>query len=222
MIDHTALKPETQKTQIVDLCKEAREHGFGAVCLSPTWIAVAKKELEGTHVRIASVIGFPHGNTLSCVKAFEAERAIELGADELDMVVNIGALKDSNEFTVACDIRAVVSIARPNSCVVKVIIEAALLTTAEKELACRLAKKEGADFVKTSTGFAGEGKGATVEDVRMMRSWVGDSLGVKAAGGIRDCGTVLSMIQAGATRIGCSNSVQILREFRLRRCVAAD
>lgn len=218
IIDHTALKPESQNKQIVQLCREACECGFGAVCVAPTWVDVAKKELRGTEIRIASVIGFPHGNTRSQVKAFEAKRAIELGANELDMVINIGALKDSNEETVTKDIEAVAKVAHSNSSLVKVIIEAGILTTTEKELACRLAKQAGADFIKTSTGFAGDGKGAKVEDIRLMRNCVGNTLGIKAAGGIRDCATALEMIRAGANRLGCSNSVQILEQFRTQHC----
>jgi deoxyribose-phosphate aldolase len=218
MIDHTALKPQTQESHILRLCKESRIYGFGAVCLAPVWVEVAKRELAGTEVKIASVVGFPHGNTLPQVKALEVERAMQLGATEFDMVINIGALKDRNEKVVTADIEAVVKAAQTNSGLVKVIIEAALLTEAEKQLACRLAKKAGADFVKTSTGFAGEGKGATVEDVRLMRASVGGMLGVKAAGGIKDYDTAMSMIEAGATRLGCSSSVQILEQFRSCHC----
>ncbi len=218
MIDHTALKPQTQRAHIIQLCEEAMEYGFAAVCLAPTWVETARKELGEAQTKIASVIGFPHGNTLSSVKAFEVERAMELGATEFDMVINIGALRDRNEGVVTEDIEAVVNVAHSSSCLVKVIIEAALLTVPEKQLACRLAEKAGADFVKTSTGFAGEGKGATVEDVRLMRGSIRATLGVKAAGGIKDCGTALSMIAAGATRLGCSSSVQILEEFRSRHC----
>jgi deoxyribose-phosphate aldolase len=218
MIDHTALKPQTQESHILKLCEEARTYGFGAVCLAPTWIEAANGQLTGTGVKIASVIGFPHGNTLSKVKAFEAESAMELGATEFDMVINIGALKGRNEKLVAADIEAVVRVAHTGSGLVKVIIEAGLLTEAEKQLACRLAKKAGADFVKTSTGFAGEGKGATVEDVRLMRASVDGALGVKAAGGIKDCPTALRMIEAGATRLGCSSSIQILEQFKSYRC----
>lgn len=222
MIDHTALKPETQHKQIVQLCQEACECGFGAVCVAPTWVDVAKKELGVTEIRIASVIGFPHGNTRSQVKAFEADRAINLGANELDMVINIGALKDSNEKAVTQEIEAVVRIAHSNSSIVKVIIEAGLLTIPEKELACRLTKQAGADFVKTSTGFAGDGKGAKVEDIRLMRNCVGNTLGIKAAGGIRDCATALEMIRAGANRLGCSSSVQIIGQFRTKHYAESD
>lgn len=218
IIDHTALKPETQHKQIVQLCQEACECGFGAVCVAPTWVDVAKKELRATEIRIASVIGFPHGNTRSQVKAFEAERAIDLGANELDMVINIGALKDSNEKAVTQEIEAVVRVAHSNSSIVKVIIEAALLTIPEKELACRLTKQAGADFVKTSTGFAGDGNGAKVEDIKLMRNCVGNKLGIKAAGGIRDCAAALVMLRAGANRLGCSSSVQILEQFRTQHC----
>jgi len=213
MIDHTVLKAQAQESHILRLCEEAREHGFGTVCLAPVWVQLARRELAEAHVGIASVIGFPHGNTLSSVKAYEAEQAMQLGATEFDMVINIGALKDRNEKTVGSDIEAVVEVARRNSCIVKVIIEAALLSSDEKQLACQLARKAGADFVKTSTGFAGEGKGATVEDVKSMKEWVDGKLGVKAAGGIRDCETAISMVEAGASRLGCSSSVEILRQF---------
>jgi len=219
MIDHTALKPETKHAQVVQLCQQACEYGFGAVCLAPTWVDVAKNELKGSVIKIASVIAFPHGNSLPSVKAFETKRVIDLGADELDMVVNIGALKDSNEKLVIEDITAVVNVARANHCLVKVIIETGLLTTAEKKMACQLVKKAGADFVKTSTGFAGEGKGANVEDIRFIYDCVGDTLGIKAAGGIRDYVTALKMIKAGATRLGCSSSIQILDQFSVQQCV---
>lgn len=218
MIDHTALKPRTQHYQIVQLCQEAREYGFGAVCIASAWVDVVKKELGQAKVKIASVIGFPHGNARSEVKAFEAERAIDLGANELDMVINIGALKDSNEKAVAKDIEAVVKVAHSDSSLVKVIIEAGLLTTREKKTACLLVKQAGAHYIKTSTGFAGEGKGATVEDIRLMYEYVGDALGIKAAGGIRDCTTALEMINAGATRLGCSSSVRILEQFKVQHC----
>jgi len=167
-----------------------------------------------TDVKIATVIGFPLGNTLSKVKAFEAEQSLELGADELDMVINIGALKDANEKFVISDIESVVRVASSKSAIVKVIIETRLLANSEKELACLLAERAGADFVKTSTGFAGEGKGAKVEDIRLMYNCVGDKLRIKAAGGIKDCKTALKMIKAGASRLGCSHSVQIYEEFR--------
>jgi deoxyribose-phosphate aldolase len=216
MIDHTVLKPQTQEAEVVRLCQEAREYGFGAVCIAPVWVRLAVRELSGTRAKVASVIGFPHGNTLSSVKAMEASRVVELGAMELDMVINIGALKDHDDEVVAKDIEAVVGIARPARALVKVIIEAGLLTVEEKRRACGLARRAGADFVKTSTGFAGEGKGATPEDVKLMRDSVGYEMGVKAAGGIRDFATALRLIQAGATRLGCSSSIQIIREFRIR------
>ncbi|MHC4687609.1 MAG: deoxyribose-phosphate aldolase [Planctomycetota bacterium] len=212
MIDHTALKPETTREQIVQLCEEAREFGFGAVCIAPAWVRDAVEILAGTAAKIATVIGFPHGNTLSVVKAFEANKAIEAGTHELDMVIHVGALKSGEQELVLQDIHSVVEIGqRKPGTVVKVILETALLTDTEKVLGCQLTEKAGADFVKTSTGFAS--MGATIDDVARLRRVVGDRLGVKAAGGIRDLATARAMIEAGATRLGCSSSVSIMKEF---------
>lgn len=211
-IDHTALKAETTRDQIVRLCDEAREFGFGAVCIAPSWLPFAVEQLTGTSVRIATVIGFPLGNTLSAVKAYEAERAIAAGAHELDMVIHVGALKSGEQEAVYEEIRSVVEIAhRTPGTLVKVILETALLTNSEKVLGCHLAEKAGADFVKTSTGFAAAG--ATIDDVAFLRRMVGIRLGVKAAGGIRDLATARAMVKAGATRLGCSSSVSIMKEF---------
>jgi deoxyribose-phosphate aldolase len=211
MIDHTALKPETSASQIEQLCSEAREYGFVAVCIPPYWVSLADRLLSGTPTKIATVIGFPHGNTIPDVKCYEAERAIASGAHELDMVINIGALKSGDEQAVLHDIIAVVQVAlKSSSVIVKVIIETALLTKDEKVKACRLTEAGGAHFVKTSTGFGPAG--ATREDIILLRSLVGQRMGVKAAGGIRDLATAQSMIQAGASRIGCSASVHILND----------
>lgn len=205
--DHTLLKPEATKEQILALIKEAKDYQFMSVCVNPTWVKLAKKELADSNVKVCTVIGFPLGATTSAVKAFEAKEAVENGADEVDMVINIGALKDQNDALVQADIAAVVK-AVPNETIVKVIIETCLLTDEEKRKACELAQKAGADFVKTSTGFAGGG--ATVEDVRLMRATVGPEMGVKASGGVKTIADVKAMIEAGATRIGTSSGKQII------------
>lgn len=213
MIDHSALRPETSKGQIMQLCEEARTFSFGAVCIAPVWISLSKRLLEDTDVRVTTVIGFPHGNSLSKVKAYEAEKAIDEGAHELDMVIHVGALKSGDYEAVFSDIHSVVEIAdRKRGALVKVIIETSLLKDEEKVMACQLIEKAGAGFVKTSTGFTGAG--ATLEDIQLIRKTVGGRLGVKAAGGIRDLATALSMIEAGADRLGCSASVSIIGEFR--------
>lgn len=212
IIDHTALRPETTEAQILQLCAEAREFGFGAVCVAPAWVALAVEQLANTRVKTVSVVGFPHGDTLSTVKAIEASQAIAGGAQELDMVIRVGALKSGKDQVVLQDIRTVVGAARQRAGnLVKVILETALLSESEKVLGCRLAAQGGADFVKTSTGFAAGG--ATVYDVSLLRRTVGDRLGVKAAGGIRDLATALAMVKAGASRLGCSSSVAIMQAF---------
>ncbi|MDH3504502.1 MAG: deoxyribose-phosphate aldolase [Nitrospirota bacterium] len=211
LIDHTALKPETTKDEIRRVCEEACTFGFGAVCVSPLWIPLATRCLAGSPVRIATVIGFPHGNTLPDVKAYEAKLAIEAGAHELDMVIQIGLLRAGNHGAVLDDIQGVVNVARrphPSKILVKVILETSLLNKEEQQIGCQLAEKAGADFVKTSTGFTGSG--ATIEDVGFLRRIVGKRLGVKAAGGIRDLITALTLINAGASRLGCSSSVAIM------------
>ncbi len=220
-IDHTALKPETPRSRIEALCAEAREHGFAAVCVNPTWVGLAAHLLHGSPVKACTVIGFPLGATLTAVKALEAREAILAGAQELDMVINIGRLKDREDEFVVDDIGAVVAVARTTAqeldrdpILVKVIIETALLTDEEKRRACRAAQQAGADFVKTSTGFAGGG--ATVEDVRLMRETVGPEMGVKAAGGIRTAADALAMLEAGADRIGASAGVHIVHDLRGR------
>ena len=206
-IDHTALKPDTTMEQIDALLEEAKEHGFKSVCVNPTHVAHAKEVLEGSDVLVCTVIGFPLGATTSEVKAFETEDAIKKGANEVDMVINIGALKDGRDEDVKKDIESVVSAA--NGVTTKVIIETSLLTEAEKVRACELAVAAGADFVKTSTGFSTGG--ATAEDIKLMRETVGPDLGVKASGGIRSYEDVKTMIDNGATRIGASAGVKILK-----------
>ncbi|HHV26022.1 MAG TPA: deoxyribose-phosphate aldolase [Tissierellia bacterium] len=208
IIDHTLLKPEATKEMIEKLCSEAKEYNFFSVCVNPYYVKTAKEELEGSNVKIATVIGFPLGSTPKEVKAFEALEAIKNGADELDMVINIGALKDGDYTTVEEDIKAVVNEAADNA-LVKVIIETCLLDDEEKKKACEIAKAAGADFVKTSTGFSTGG--ATVEDVKLMREVVGEDLGVKASGGIRDYETAKKMVEAGASRIGASSSIEIAK-----------
>jgi len=210
-IDHTNLKPNASKEDIIRLCNEAIQYGFYAVCVNPYRVKLASEYLrcKNAPVKVASVVGFPLGATPTEVKVFEAQRAIEDGADEVDMVINIGALKDGDYDYVRNDIAEVVSVAHARGAKVKVIIEACYLTEEEKVKACELAKEAGADFVKTSTGF-GTG-GATVEDVRLMRRTVGPEMGVKAAGGIRTYEKAVEMIKAGATRIGTSSGVQIVK-----------
>ncbi|QUH20967.1 deoxyribose-phosphate aldolase [Alkaliphilus sp. B6464] len=208
-IDHTLLKPETKKDEIKKICEEAREHGFFSVCVNGVNVAFAYEQLKGTDVKVAAVVGFPLGAMTSEAKAFETKDVIDNGAKEIDMVINIGALKEGKEEEVLNDIKAVVDAASGRA-IVKVIIENCLLTNEEKILACKLAKKAGADFVKTSTGFSTGG--ATVEDVQLMRETVGPEMGVKASGGVRDLKTALAMIEAGATRIGASASVSIVKD----------
>ncbi|WP_335873014.1 deoxyribose-phosphate aldolase [Bacillus sp. 2205SS5-2] len=208
MIDHTALKANTTKEEIIILAKEAMEHSFASVCVNPTWVETAAEILKDTpKVKVCTVIGFPLGASTTEVKAFETKNAIENGATEVDMVINIGALKDGNNELVEADIRAVVEAAKGKA-LTKVIIETSLLTNEEKERACKLAVSAGTDFVKTSTGFSTGG--ATVEDIVLMRNVVGPELGVKASGGVRSREDALAMIEAGATRIGASSGVSIV------------
>lgn len=206
LIDHTALKPETTKAQITQLCKEAKEYGFASVCVNPTWVKLAAELLAGSDVKVCTVIGFPLGANTSAVKAFEAKDAIANGAGEVDMVINIAALKDKEDALVESDIRAVVEAA--NGTLIKVIIETSLLSDEEKVRACKIAVKAGTDFVKTSTGFSTGG--ATKEDVALMRKTVGPTIGVKASGGVRTKQDVEDMVAAGATRIGASAGVAIV------------
>ncbi|MFT8707781.1 MAG: deoxyribose-phosphate aldolase [Sporolactobacillus sp.] len=206
-IDHTALKADVTRTDILKLTAEAREYGFASVCVNPYWVSLAARELKNSEVAVCTVIGFPLGAATASAKAFEADDAIKNGADELDMVINIGALKAGEEDQVEEDIRAVVAAANQRA-IVKVIIEACLLTDEEKKKACQLAVRAGADYVKTSTGFSHGG--ATVEDVRLMREAVGPTIGVKAAGGIHTRAEALALIEAGADRIGASAGIQIV------------
>jgi deoxyribose-phosphate aldolase len=210
LIDHTLLKPEASEADIKKLCDEAAQFGFASVCVNPFWVKRASEFLRGTSVPICTVIGFPLGATLPDVKAFEARRAIFNGAREVDMVINIGALKSGDDCTVEDDIRAVTDAAHENGVLCKVIIETALLTDEEKVRACLASKNAGADFVKTSTGFAKGG--ATVEDVSLMRRVVGAELGVKASGGVKGIEDARAMFEAGATRIGASVGVKIAQE----------
>ncbi len=209
MIDHTLLKPDATQEQIAQLCFEARKHGFASVCINPTWVELCAKLLEGSPVKVCTVIGFPLGATEPDVKAFETRVALEHGAGEIDMVINIGALKARDLELVARDIRGVVEASHAQGAIVKVIIEAILLTDEEKTIACLLSKEAGADFVKTSTGFASGG--ATAHDVALMRRVVGPEMGVKAAGGVRTYEDAENMIKAGATRIGASAGVKIIQ-----------
>jgi deoxyribose-phosphate aldolase len=205
-IDHTQLKPDTTQEQIENICAEAREHNFASVCLNPTWVSLAHKLLRGTDVKVCTVIGFPLGATLPEVKATETRHVIEQGAHEVDMVINIGALKSGDLQLVEHDIRSVVRAAGRRT--VKVILETCLLNDEEKVAACTIAQRAGANFVKTSTGFSSGG--ATVTDVALMRKVVGPAMGVKASGGVRSYDEACKMVEAGATRIGASASVAIV------------
>ncbi|HVK84249.1 MAG TPA: deoxyribose-phosphate aldolase [Kofleriaceae bacterium] len=206
MIDHTLLKPEATRDEIVKLCEEARKHRFASVCVNTTWVPLAKSLLAGTEVMVCAVVGFPLGAMLPTAKAYEARDAVRAGAKEIDMVINIGALKSRDYETVFEDICRVVKASAPAG--VKVILETGMLDTEQKIIGCTLSKLAGAAFVKTSTGF-GKG-GATVEDIEMMRRIVGSDVGVKASGGVRTAEDVLKMAQAGANRIGASASVAIV------------
>jgi len=210
MIDHTLLKPEATRAEIEALCREAVEFRFATVCVNPTWVALSASRLRPHGVGVCSVVGFPLGATTPDVKHYETRRVIFDGATEVDMVVNLGAIKSGDLRLAERDIEAVVAPCRDAGVLSKVIIEAALLTDEEKVTACTLAKAAGADYVKTSTGFAKGG--ATVADVALMRRVVGSEMGVKAAGGVRDYEAVRAMVAAGATRIGASAGVRIVRE----------
>jgi len=209
MIDHTVLKPDATQDQIAQLCFEARKYRFASVCVNPTNVRLCAELLKGSGVDVCTVIGFPLGATSVEAKVFESQQTMRDGATELDMVINVGALKSRDYEVVERDIASIARVCHADGAILKVIIEAALLTDEEKVIACQLAKVAGADFVKTSTGF-GPG-GATVEDVALMRRVVGTSMGVKAAGGIRTLETAQQMIAAGASRIGASASVKIVQ-----------
>lgn len=215
MIDHTILKPNATEDQLHQLCTEAREFGFATVCVNPVWVPLCAQLLQGSPVKVCTVVGFPLGATLPEVKAYESQFCARLGATELDMVINVGALKARQYDVVRDDIAAVVGAAHASGATVKVIIETAYLTHEEKIGACVLAKSAGAEYVKTSTGFAATG--AAAEDVALMRRVVGPEMGVKAAGGIRTAEDAKAMIAAGATRIGASASVKILDELKRER-----
>lgn len=210
LIDHTLLKPDAVAADIEKLCREAAEHRFATVCVNPTWVAFAARLLRGSAVGVCSVVGFPLGATTPDVKQYETRRAIFDGATEIDMVINIGALKSGDLRLVSHDIESVTHVCRQSGVVSKVIIETAFLTDEEKVTASTLTKAGGADFVKTSTGF-GPG-GATVVDVMLMRRVVGEDVGVKAAGGVRDLEQMRAMVAAGATRVGASAGVRIMKE----------
>ncbi len=215
LIDHTLLKPDAVYEDIRKICDEAKRFGFASVCINPSLVTLASSFLAGSPVKVCTVVGFPLGATLAEVKAFEAEASIVNGAQEIDMVLNIGALKSRDLATVGRDIRLVAQASHAREAICKVIIETAFLTDEEKVSACSLAKASGADFVKTSTGF-GPG-GASAKDVALMRSVVGEDVGVKASGGIRDWKTLQEMVKSGATRIGASASVRILQEAKSQK-----
>jgi len=218
MIDHTLLRPDATRAHIEELCREAAQFKFATVCVNPSWVAQAARLLSGTTVKVCSVVGFPLGATTPDVKGYETRRAIFDGAREIDMVINVGALKSGDLRVVECDIESVTGPCRDGGALSKVIIEAALLTDDEKVAACTLAKAAGADYVKTSTGF-GPG-GATAADVALMRRVVGADMGVKAAGGVRDLEGMKAMIAAGATRVGASAGVKIVQQARGEQMVS--
>ncbi|MFB3160053.1 deoxyribose-phosphate aldolase [Neobacillus sp. 179-J 1A1 HS] len=206
LIDHTLLSPVTNEKEIIQLCEEAKKYGFASVCVNPAWVSLSAKILRDSEVNVCTVIGFPLGASTPETKGFETQNAIENGATEVDTVINIGALKDKNDELVEKDIRSVVEAAKGKA-LVKVIIEACLLTNEEKIRACEIAIKAGADYVKTSTGFSLHG--ATTEDVAIMRQAVGPNIGVKASGGVRNQDDIKGMVDAGASRIGTSSAVKI-------------
>jgi deoxyribose-phosphate aldolase len=206
-IDHTILKPNISREDVITVCTEAKEHGFFSVCINPCFVKLVADELKGSDVKVTSVIGFPLGANTPEIKALETKKAIEDGANEIDMVINVSALKDKEDDYVLNDIKAVVD-ALEGKAILKVIIETCLLTEEEKVRACELSVKAGAHFVKTSTGFSTGG--ATVEDIALMRKTVGPDIGVKASGGVRDAAGAKAVIEAGATRIGASSSVKIV------------
>lgn len=210
LIDHTLLRPDATREEIIKLCGEARQYGFASVCVNPYWVPVAAKELAGSTVKVCTVAGFPLGATPTAIKVAEAEEAIKMGAREIDVVINIGALRSGDYDAVKMDIHAVTEASHRGGAIVKVILETALLDDNQKVMACSLSKLAGADFVKTSTGFSKSG--ATAQDVALMRAVVGPEVGVKASGGIRTLADLKSMAGAGASRIGASASVKIVQE----------
>lgn len=212
MIDHTLIKPTATKDDVIKLCWEAEKYGFACAVVNPNYVSLAKHMLEATDVKVCSTVGFPVGAGLPEVKAFEARKVVDLGAEEIDMVMNTSALKSKDYEAVKKDIKAVLEVKHSNAnIIVKVIIETGLLTNEEKRIACTLSREVGADFVKTSTGLLGGD--ATVKDVKLMRKAVGKDMGVKAAGGIRTLKQALAMIEAGANRIGTSTAVNVIEEM---------
>lgn len=208
LIDHTILKPEATRSDVIKVCREARQYGFASVCVNPYWVPVVKAELSGSPVKVCTVVGFPLGATSTEAKVAETAAALRAGAQEIDMVINIGALRSGDHEAVKADIREVVKVSHEARAIVKVILETSLLDDNQKAVACTLCKLAGADFVKTSTGFSTAG--ATAHDVALMRSVVGPDMGVKASGGIRTLSDLRTMAAAGATRIGASASVKIV------------
>jgi deoxyribose-phosphate aldolase len=219
-IDHTLLRPEASRSQVIQLCDEAAHYGFACVMVNPTWVSFCASRLRETPVKTGVVIGFPLGASVTTAKRLEAEECLRLGADELDMVMNIGALKSGDHALVETDIRVLAEACHEAGAILKVILECALLSNKEKETACQLAVAAGADFVKTSTGFSTGG--ATLADVALMRRVVGERCGVKAAGGVRTAADFAAMLQAGADRIGTSSSVSIMRELGATEAIASS
>ena len=209
LIDHTILKPQATEENVKTICEEALKFGFCSVCINPYWIPTASKLLKESNVKICTVIGFPLGANSSAVKVLETSQAIKEGADEVDMVINVGALKSGDLNSVKNDIQGVAQVASDANVVSKVILETCLLSNEEIETACKIAQEAGADFVKTSTGFSSGG--ATVETISLMRKTVGNSMGVKASGGVRSLEDLVNMVKAGATRVGASSGVQIMK-----------
>lgn len=207
-IDHTLLKPEASREQILQVAAEAREYGFASVCVNPVWVTTVAEALAGSPAKTCTVIGFALGATTTATKAFEATNAVDNGADEVDMVIDIAAARAGERERLVTDIRAVAEVAHAKGAILKVIIETSLLDDAAKVLACEAAVEAGADFVKTSTGF--NGGGATVADVALMRATVGPDIGVKASGGVRSYEDAAALIEAGATRIGASSGIAIV------------
>ena len=208
LIDHTILKPEATRSDVVKICREAREYRFASVCVNPYWVPLVKAELSGSPVKVCSVVGFPLGATSTEAKVCETAAALRAGAQEIDMVINVGALRSGDTDAVKIDIQSVVRVAHQAGAIVKVILETALLDDTQKTVASKISKAAGADFVKTSTGFSTSG--ATVHDIALIRAAVGPNIGVKASGGIRTLEDVQAMTAAGATRIGASASVKIV------------
>ncbi|HEV2444720.1 MAG TPA: deoxyribose-phosphate aldolase [Candidatus Sulfopaludibacter sp.] len=208
LIDHTILKPEATRADVIKVCREARQYNFASVCVNPYWVPLVRAELLGSPVKVCTVVGFPLGATSTEAKVAETAAALRAGAQEIDMVINVGALRSGDHEAVKTDVQQVVKVAHEAHAIVKVILETALLNDNEKAMACTLSKLAGADFVKTSTGFSSGG--ATAQDVTLMRSVVGPAMGVKASGGIRTLEDLQTMAAAGATRIGASASVKII------------